>query len=98
MAHLYAPTDYTGKVKTFTFDDGETCEIGYDVILENIRGFNEEFVLGIVVNNDQDYIDAAKYMYDEYPASGPHGSGVQHYRDLIERYNQTLVKPVASAG
>jgi len=40
MAHLYAPTDYTGKVKTFTFDDGETCEIGYDVILENIRGFN----------------------------------------------------------
>ena len=55
-------------------------------------------MLGIVVNNDQDYIDAAKYMYDEYPASGPHGSGVQHYRDLIERYNQTLVKPVASAG
>ena len=93
MAHQYAPTDYTGKTKVYTCDDGKKCTIRYDVILENITGFNEEFGLGI--ENEQSFDEVAKFMFDNYPKSGPRKDAVQHYRNLIARYNASLMVATA---
>lgn len=88
--------------KVYTFTDcashGEKCMIEYVDILKNIKDdhLNEMFGFGIIDKREQGLQLLAKYMFDNYPASGSRGDTPQEYRDLIARYNAVLRVPVVS--